>query len=429
MKTLDRINQPAIRIPEKISLLKPEEITLDNGINVNAINAGTQDVIKIECIFRAGVWFQDKRLLALSTIKMLTEGTKKHSASSLAEIFDSHGAFIETEAEKDNTFISLYCLNKHLEKLLPVLAEMINEPTFPQNELSVFLENAKQEQLVSMQRVSYLARLKYTEQLFGVKHPYGQSALIEDYDNVERSEIINYHKKNYHAGKMRMIVSGKVNKNTLKLINTYFGNSIRVNIGKPEKERIYEISTSKNHKAFFPQKKALQSGIRIGKMLFTKKDPDYFGMLVLNMILGGYFGSRLIKNIREDKGYTYGIGSGIISMRNAGYFYIASEVGADVREKAVIEVYKEIERLRKEAVPSGELNLVKNYMTGSFLRSIDGPFALADRLLGIIDYDIDFTKYYSQYIQTIKNITSKQLLDLANKHLQEDSLYETVVGK
>jgi predicted Zn-dependent peptidase len=152
-------------------------------------------------------------------------------------------------------------------------------------------------------------------------------------------------------------------------------------------------------------------------------------MLVLNMILGGYFGSRLIKNIREDKGYTYGIGSGIISMKNAGYFYIASEVGADVRKQAVHEVYKEIERLRKEPVPSGELSLVKNYMTGSFLRSIDGPFALADKLKGIMDYDLDFTKYYSQYIQTIKNITSKQLLELANKHFGEDSIYETVVGK
>jgi predicted Zn-dependent peptidase len=429
MKTLDRINQPAIKIPDKISLLKPEEIKLDNGILVNSINAGTQDVVKIECIFRAGVWYQDKKLLAFSTIKMLTEGTKKHSASRLAEIFDSHGAFIETEAEKDNTYISLYCLNKHLEKLLPVLAEMINEPTFPQNELSVFLENTKQEQLVSMQRVSFLARLKFTEQLFGAKHPYGQSAAIEDYDNVERNEIISYHKKNYHAGNMRMIVSGKVNKNTLKLVNTYFGNSVRLKPGKTEKERVLETSGSKNKKAFFPQKDAIQSGIRIGKMLFTKKDPDYFGMLVLNMILGGYFGSRLIKNIREDKGYTYGIGSGIMSMRNAGYFYIASEVGADVRKQAVREVYKEIERLRKEPVLPEELNLVKNYMIGSFLRSIDGPFALADKLKGIIDYDLDFTKYYSQYIQTIKKITSKQLLELANRHLREDSIYETVVGK
>jgi predicted Zn-dependent peptidase len=360
---------------------------------------------------------------------MLTEGTNKHSASNLAEIFDSHGAFIETEAEKDNTYISLYCLNKHLEKLLPVMVEMIIGSTFPQNELTVFLENTKQEQLVSMQRVSYLARLKFTEQLFGAKHPYGQSALIEDYEKVDRAEIINYHKKNYHAGKLRIIVSGKVNKNSIRLINTYFGNSVPLQPGKAEKERVPSISGSKSKITFFPQKNVLQSGIRIGKILFTKKDPDYFGMLVLNMILGGYFGSRLIKNIREDKGYTYGIGSGIMSMKNAGYFYITSEVGADVRKQAIREVYKEIGRLRKELVPPEELNLVKNYMTGSFLRSIDGPFALADRFLGIIDYDLDFNKFYNKYIQSIKNITSKQLLELANRHLQEDSFYETVVGK
>ncbi|MGD0712047.1 MAG: insulinase family protein, partial [Bacteroidales bacterium] len=237
------------------------------------------------------------------------------------------------------------------------------------------------------------------------------------------------HKKNYHAGKLRIIVSGKVNKNSIRLINTYFGNSVPLQPGKAEKERVPSISGSKSKITFFPQKNVLQSGIRIGKILFTKKDPDYFGMLVLNMILGGYFGSRLIKNIREDKGYTYGIGSGIMSMKNAGYFYITSEVGADVRKQAIREVYKEIGRLRKELVPPEELNLVKNYMTGSFLRSIDGPFALADRFLGIIDYDLDFNKFYNKYIQSIKNITSKQLLELANRHLQEDSFYETVVGK
>jgi predicted Zn-dependent peptidase len=280
-----------------------------------------------------------------------------------------------------------------------------------------------------MQRVSYLAKVKYTEQLFGEKHPYGQCALIEDYDNVKRADIISYHKQNYHAGKLRIIVSGKVNKNTINLINTYFGKSLRLQSGKLEKEKIYQISGSKERVTFIPQKNAVQSGIRIGKMLFTKKDPDYFGMLVLNMVLGGYFGSRLIKNIREDKGYTYGIGSGIISMKNACYFYIASEVGADVRKQAVNEVYKEIERLRKEPVPSEELNLVKNYMIGSFLRSIDGPFALSDRFRSIIDYDLDFNKFYTRYIQTIKSTTSRQLLELANRHLQEESFYETVVGK
>jgi zinc protease len=429
MKTLDRTKQPEINTLAKVSLQKPEKITLDNGILVDSFNAGTQDVVKVECVFQAGTWYQDKKLIAFSTIKMLTEGTKNYTAAKLAEIFDSHGAFIETEAEKDNSFISLYCLNKHLGELLPVMAEMIKEPTFPQNELSIFLKNTKQDQLVSMQRVSYLARVKFAEQIFGEAHPYGQNAGIEDYDNVKRNDLINFHKKNYHAGKLRIIVSGKIDKNTIKHINTCFGKSFPKQVGGSEKERKTERKTSTDKKIFSPQKNALQSGIRIGKILFTKKDPDYFGMLILNTILGGYFGSRLIKNIREDKGYTYGIGSGIMSLKNAGYFYITSEVGADVRKPAVKEVYKEIERLRNELVPAAELNLVKNYMIGSFLRSIDGPFAIAERYLGILDYGMDFNSYYNKYIQTIKNITSKQILSLANKYLQEDSFYETVVGK
>ena len=205
MKTLDRTKQPEIKLIDNVALLKPEEVTLDNGIPLYSFNAGTQDVIKIECIFDAGTWYQDKKLTAFSTAKMLKEGTNAHTSSELAEIFDSWWRLCrETKAEKDYSFVTLYSLNKHLEKLLPVFVSMIRESIFPQHELSVLLANSKQEQMVSMERVSYIARVKFAKQLFGEQHPYGQAAEIEDYDNVRREDLDKFHKKYYHPGNLRI---------------------------------------------------------------------------------------------------------------------------------------------------------------------------------------------------------------------------------
>ena len=154
---------------------------------------------------------------------------------------------------------------------------------------------------------------------------------------------------------------------------------------------------------------------------------DYAGMQVLNTVFGGYFGSRLMSNIREDKGYTYGIGSSVVPLRKEGYFCISSEVGVDVRAAAVNEIYLELKRLRTELVPESELNLVRNYMLGSFQRNIDGPFSLADRFKSILTAGMGY-EYYTRYLETIQNITAEELLRLASTHLHEDSLYELVVG-
>jgi zinc protease len=428
MKTLNRKQKPEIKTIEKVSLLKPVEIKLDNGIPLFSINAGTQDVIKIECVFDAGTWYQDKKLVAYSTIKMLTEGTKDHTAAELSEIFDSYGSYVETEAEKDHTFISLYSLNKHLEKLLPVFYEMIKGSVFPSHELSVLLSNTRQEQQVSMQRVNYMAKVKFAEQLFGKDHPYGQKAAVEDYGKVTREDLVEFHKRFYHPGNLRIVVSGKINDKAIKLINKYFGDKKWRTLKKAEMKK-YKILSASEKKYFLPKENAIQSGLRIGKILFNKKHPDFFGMYILNTILGGYFGSRLMTNIREDKGYTYGIGSGLVSMKNTGYIFIASEVGSKVRGKAVEEIYNEIETLKNIAVSKKELDLVKNYLTGTFLRGIDGPFAIADKFLGLLDYGFDFNEYFERYISTLKEITPEKLKSLAVKYFEADSFYETVIGK
>jgi zinc protease len=161
--------------------------------------------------------------------------------------------------------------------------------------------------------------------------------------------------------------------------------------------------------------------------MITRSHPDYPGMAVLNTLLGGYFGSRLMSNIREDKGYTYGIGSAMVSLREAGYFFISTEVGADVTTAALDEIYKEVKRLQDEPAGEDELSTVRNYLSGTFLKSIDGPFALIDRFktltLSGLGYD-----YYDRYLQTVQSISPAQLQELALRYFNRNDFMELVVG-
>ena len=183
-----------------------------------------------------------------------------------------------------------------------------------------------------------------------------------------------------------------------------------------------------NYRQSIEKEGALQSAIRIGKLMFNKTHPDFQSLQVLNTVYGGYFGSRLMSNIREDKGYTYGIGSGLVSLQHGGYFFITTEVGVDVTAKAIKEIYFEMDRLRKEKITTDELQLVKNYLLGTFLRSVDGPFAMADRFKGILNYNLGYD-YFDRYIATIRAVSASDLMGLANTYFDKDSMIELVVGK
>lgn len=427
METIDRKQSPAFKTIGQIDIIKATEQKLDNGIPVYTVDAGTQELIKIELIFRAGIRQQSAPLAASITNSMLNEGTSKRSAQQIADAVDYYGAFLETGVDHDYASVSLYTLNKHLASTLPVVEEIIKDSVFPQGELDTMLQNKKQKFIVEGQKVNHLARRKFGELIFGTKHPYGKVLRETDFDTLQRSSLVAFHKGFYHAGNCRIVLAGKVEKNMHALLNKHFGGNDWSN-PKPAANPNAGPFESAYGKHLVAKDDALQSAIRMGRLLFNKKHPDYQRMQVLNTILGGYFGSRLMANIREDKGYTYGIGSGVVSLQETGYFFISTEVGVDVCNAAIGEVYKEMKRLRDEPVPADELDLVKNYLLGAFLRSVDGPFALADKFKGIMEYDLGYD-YFDRFIHTIRTISATELMELANTYLKEDVMTELVAGK
>lgn len=426
MTTLDRITPPAFHEIEKIHLVEAKKMQLKNGIPVYLLNAGTQEVTRIEFIFQAGIRHQDQSLVASAVNDMLDEGTHTRDAETIAEELDFYGAFIETETQHDLASFTLFSLNKHLTSTLPIVKDIIHNAAFPESEFGIYLSNKRQKFVVDSDKVSVLARRRFNELLFGSNHPYGIVTKLEDFNSLNRNSLSDFHKKNYTSDRCTIVVSGNLPENILAKLEEFFGAEDWKG-NKSENESLPNPISNSQREHTIEKEGAVQSAIRIGRVLFNKKHEDFLGMQVLNAVLGGYFGSRLMANIREDKGYTYGIGSGLVSMYDSGYFVISTEVGVDVTNAALKEIYIEIEKLQNELVSEDELELVRNYLIGVFLRSTDGPFAIGDRLKSILGYGLGY-EYYDRYVKTIRTITAEQLRDLAKKYLQKKDLIELVAG-
>ncbi len=423
----------------KILTINPESFGIDslmplkrhftNAIPYYQINKGTQDVLKIEFLFNAGTSFQEIPFSAFSAVQLLTEGTLTYSAEKIAAAFDFFGAYIEKEIGRDFASVTVYCLNKYLENVLPFVEEIIKCPVFSENEILIFKEKQKSQLTINNQRVNFIARTGFTELIFGATHPYGQKAELEDIEKIERKDLVDFHQKHFYSNNCNVLISGKIEKDTLSLLEKYFGNtgwgSTSENISLKD---ISKVVAPQQHKNFIEKGDAVQSAIRIGRVMFTAGDSDFHKFKILNTVLGGYFGSRLMKNIREDKGYTYGIGSGILPLKHSGYFFITTEVGQEYTSQTIDEVHKELKKLREEPISEDELSLVKTYKMGEFMRSIDGSFAIADIVKSMIQFDLSIDSY-KNYLKTIQEITPEEIQFLANKYLQDNKLYELVVGK
>lgn len=423
---INRKSQPEINLLEKFNFQPPQVCNLDNDIPVFQMITGTQEITKIEFIFKAGSWFEEKPLVAKFTNKMLKEGTQSFTSLELNEKIDFYGAHLETSSDKDMAYVALYSLNKHLMNILPVLEEVIFRPVFPERELITRVQNKKQEFMINSEKVKYVARWKFTELIYGTNHPYGRFFKIEDFDKLNPVDLIQFHEKNYNINNCKIIVAGNIRTDLIPLLNQRFGKIFNKQPGSVNGLNV--ISSGDNNQVHIRRDNAIQSAIRIGKVLVNKMHPDYLKLKVLNTLLGGYFGSRLMTNIREEKGYTYGIGSSIVSLQNSGFFFISSEVGSDVTQKAINEIYIELEKLQQDLVSDSELNLVRNYMLGTFLRNLDGAFALSESYKSLIEYGLD-SDYFKSYVEIIKTVSPEEIRNLARKYFEKGTLYELKVGK
>jgi zinc protease len=425
---IDRIKPPPFRTIDKIEIPRAEHRKLDNGMDLFMISAGSQEITRIEFIFRAGMYHQPNTLIASCTNGLLESGTRSFTANQLSDGIDFFGSYLELQVEQDYALVTLYSLNRYLDESLKFVEELIKYPVYPEEEFRIHISNKRQKHAINIQKVNVLARRRFVELLYGSAHPYGRDVDDRDFERVNTSEIRDFFARRYHCGNCTIIAAGNLPADLSDSLGRYFGNDHWGTGSESGEGSTVPADPFRNKVDVIYREDSIQSAIRMGRLLFNKTHPDYFRFQVLNTVLGGYFGSRLMSNIREDKGYTYGIGSGVNSLVHGGYFYISTEVGCEVARATVDEVHKELKRLREEPVGENELETVRNYMLGNFLRTVDGPFALAEKFRAIWEFGLDYS-YFEDYFRAVKTVTPQELRDLANKYFQPDDMMLCVAGK
>ncbi|MEM1123554.1 MAG: pitrilysin family protein, partial [Bacteroidota bacterium] len=321
---INRKIAPPVKRIQKLHLPKAKKIRLSNGIRVHLINMGTQEVCKLQLVFNAGRPYEKKKLIAKSTARLLKEGTSNYTSADIAEQIDFYGATLTTPTNLDHANLVFYSLTKHFERLMPLVAELLLAPNFPQVELDTYLENSKRRLKVDLTKNDIVAYRKVTEYIFGKSHPYGYNSTTRTFNNIKRADLIQHFKKHYHARNCQIFISGKITDKIIGLLDQYLG---QLPVGRKSRLPKFKLTTELPEKKHIDLPNSMQTAIRIGKRIIGRQHPDFAGFTVLNTILGGYFGSRLMMNIREDKGYTYNIYSTQDTMLHDACFYVSAEVG------------------------------------------------------------------------------------------------------
>ena len=423
---LNRTQFPPIKDAVDFTLtLKPvEKIILKNGAPVYAINAGVEEVMMLEFVFYAGNCYENKNLIASATNSLLKNGTSKKTAFQINDHFEYYGAYLNRTCNNETANITLHCLTKHLNKLLPVIQEILTDSIFPEEELQILKQNSKQQLSVNLHKCDFVANRMIDKYLYGEDHPYGKFSTPDAYDALQVSQLKEFYNKYYLNGRCIMFAAGKLPADFEEQLNNFL-DELQINKPIEKPDNIAKSAAEKKFK-INNDPHGVQAAIRIARHFPNRHHPDFKKAMVLNTLFGGFFGSRLMANIREEKGYTYGIQSYLQNHLQQTAWMISTEAGKDVCEATIEEVYKEMNLLREELIDDEELLLVKNYMMGLNLGNVDGPFQVIARWKSLILNGLGQDFFYDS-MNTIKSVTADELKELSNKYLLPEEFFELVV--
>lgn len=422
---LDRTIPPAIKPFQEIIIPELNEIELANMQKLYFINAGSQPVVRIELIFEAGSRYEKKIGASYFTSKMLLEGSKKYKSEEIAEKFASIGYFVEITQGSERLNITLNGLTKHLKTALILISELIAEPIFPINELENLKRITKQSLAINLEKTSYLASIAFKEHLFGNDNYIGKTMNEADIDAINQEDLQNFYQENLHSKPMKIFMAGKIESKEIDLIQEIFG--WQTLEASPNLPIIHIENIYSGKKNLIEKVGSLQSSIRLGRRIIARNHPDYFAVKICNTILGGYFGSRLMKNIREEKGFTYGISSSFLAIPNFGYLMIGTDVKREFTQNTIEEIKKEINILQNDLVADEELETVKNFLIGDFAGSLNTPFEILEKHKLRISENLP-ADFYKNYVQNIKEVTSQHVLAMAQIYFAPSEMLEVVVG-
>lgn len=407
---IDRTQQPEIKPVDTIDFIRPGTFDLTTNTRLFCMTNVPNETAKFELYFDAGT-IRGKSELASFVNGLLLSGTKHKTSIEINEEINALGGFLEQGVSNENAVVTVYALRENILAIARILQDAIQHCVFDEHEFEQLKKERRQSFKVNMEKVSYLAQRSLRQRLFSNSETYGAVTQEGDFETITVSDLKSFHQNHYLEGLNKLALIGHFSQDEIDAFMDIFGSwSI-------ERKPVYEANfLNLKGLAHTEKDNAVQTAVRLGRQLFNKQHPDYPDFLVLHTILGDYFGSRLMSNIREDKGYTYGIGSMIGELQESGYFIIATEVGKEVKDATLDEIRFEMERLQREPVGEEELTLVKNYMLGQLLKSADGAYSIMDLFLSVEQLP-EGLEFYNGIIKHIHAITPDRIQELAKRYL------------
>jgi zinc protease len=420
MATLDRTQAPPFQLSKDYSLATPEAINLSGNKTLFVFRNLQQEAVKLELIFKAGKWYEPKLGVSHFTSQMLPKGTLKKNAFQIAEGLDSLGAQLEINPGFDAVSISLFSLRKNLLPALAIVSELLDTPSFDPDEFRLLKEIYIQGLRVNNEKTSVVATKEIRKAVFGNQHPYGSSLEEADVAQLAQSDLQEFFNRNFVLHSAFLI--GRLSDLELKQVVM----ALVVSSGKTANDRSYERRTGLSQTITKPG--SVQVSIRMGKKCHAKSDqPGYFDSVMFNHMLGGFFGSRLMKNIREEKGLTYGIYSHMNHFLRDDFWMIGAEVNQKNVNEAVLQIRNEIKLLQTEPIQQDELDIARNYFIGSWQSENSTLFSVADKVKSLYLWGLP-VDYYSRFLDHIASITPRQIQESGQRHFGVADLLEVQVG-
>lgn len=410
-----------IKLPATETLL-PREVVFGDGRTLQVFDSAT-DLVKLDFLYEAGSLYQPQLLCAGAANKLMTEATEAMDAAELSEFMDFRGVTIEPNNTLTHSTLTVYMLRRYADEVLPVVADMLRHPAFAEEDYRLWQANRRQELAMLMQRTANMARRLFYQSLFGPQHPLGWYAKVEDVDRLRLETIRKHFADRYCDGPYAIVAAGHVDEDLQKLIGRHFGV-----MSRPEARALEVTEVNAGERCEVKMEGAVQTSLRVGRLLPLRwDDPEYAQMMLLVTALGGYLGGRLMMNLREDKGYTYGVFARTQIYRGAIVFYITADVAGGTAEAAVGEVMKELKRLGDEPMADEELQLVKTVLVGDFMRSVDGVFERSARYCDMLGTSVD-ERLTDNMRAAIDEATAAQLQELAQRLLKGEDMTVSLAG-
>ena len=425
-----RNHPPPVRSPRVPPLRPARRWRLDNGLEVVFVDGATVPVLSVELLFNAGRPYQQLPLLDGITNELMAEGTRRHNAAELEALFEQYGTHLARPGSRDTGNFALSTITRLADRTLPLLAEVLAEPALEQASFDRLIRRRRQalrEQLSDPDTIAY--RLINTA-TFGPENPYGYVKETAHYDRLTLADVRAHHRNCYRADNATLVAIGQLDAATERLLNETFG-QLPAGAGPREPSYFNRPPTGPARRPELLQHRRPQSQqtmLRRGRPGIRIQDERYAALSVLETVLGGYFGSRLMRNIREDKGYTYGIETDLDTYRFDGTF----EISADVANENVAAVRREIDlemdKLRQEPIGAAELDMVRSYLIGGLAVSLDGPLATGVRHRYAVQKQYDAAEHLRRLDEVTRSVTAAELQDLAQDFLRPGRDWEVIVG-